>query len=205
MNGAAEVSGSKGFLDKWYSAWRAIVMEPGPFFDRMAKTGGYKEPVLFVVPIYVFLALVGMVINIVIGNPQFWVSLIYPFISLAVLFAVSGITHLWVMAFKGGHGYETTLRTVAYTNGLSLFTVIFNILFAVFLYSQTVMVLGLIGLMALGVWGVVVQIIGIKRTQELSLMKSIWTNILTIICVTVVLVIILIITNPAVLQAPVVP
>lgn len=161
------------FFTRYIDTARGALLDPNSFFATMRRQGGLGAPLTY--------GMLGMVVGII---GSFAVQLAMPFgaipgmpgmaspadvggllvglvmapvIAICALFIGSGIIHLVLSLFGGAtHGYETTFRVLAYTNGstgpLSIIPVCG----------------GLIG----AVWGIVVMILGLAKAQETSTGKA---------------------------------
>lgn len=78
------------------------------------------------------------------------VLILSPLFALVTLFVSAGLTHLGLMVMGGDrHGFEGTFRGIAYAQGPTVFHVI-----------------PILGGGIAGIWGVVLQVIGVSKIQE---------------------------------------
>ena len=166
---------------KLFNTWKEVMFNPLNFYEKIPKKIGYKEPSKFFLKIYaitlgivylimffigLFIALFtsafGEEAAIITGSIMgivFLVALIfYPLLVLfswGMLYVSAGITHLLVLAFGGKEGYVETFKAVSYSVAPAIFGFIPIVNWLV------------------GIYSIILQIIGIKARQKLSWGKSV--------------------------------
>jgi hypothetical protein len=159
-----------GFLDRYIATAKGALLDPQAFFDNMRRQGGLGAPL-----VYAMLGMfVGFFINIVLQQvlpfPRFGMGpvsvrepavgfgivaaiFIVPCLSILFLFVGSGIIHL-VLNLLGGakQGFETTFRVIAYTHGS----------------TGPLAIIPVCGGFIAMIWGLIVEIIGLARSHEIS-------------------------------------
>lgn len=117
----------------------AIWGQMGKIFESLPRQPGGPDPAIFGKMFSSFgigFVLIGV--------------LAAPLISIVVIYVCAGISHLFLMLFKGAdHGFDATLTAVGYAWGLGIF-------YAIPACG------GLVGI----VWGIIAAIIGISETQR---------------------------------------
>ncbi|MBK7977200.1 MAG: YIP1 family protein [Deltaproteobacteria bacterium] len=94
---------------------------------------------------------------------------------VAGLFLAAGVIHVCMLVVGGAkQGFETTFRTVCYTNGsFALLQVIPSALSIPFMSGGAAGIAGVMGLgLVLVVWRSVVQVIALARAHEASVMRA---------------------------------
>ena len=109
-------------LEKVISDAMSVIKNPVGFYQKMAKAGGYAEPVIFVVVMAVIAAIALSLLSLVTGKMPMAAALgslifmpivivIASFISAAIIFAI------WKL-MGSPHNYETAYRCMAYSMAL---------------------------------------------------------------------------------------
>ncbi|WP_291321872.1 YIP1 family protein [Desulfonatronospira sp.] len=121
-----------GFFPGFFETVKRVMLAPGPFFRKM-QPGGLGMPLGFFVLVSVIQVLATFLWNMtgmfpaaaehgapgmgigMVGAGSALILLVYPLFMAAWLFIVSGVTHLFLMAFQAGRsGFEGTFRATAY-------------------------------------------------------------------------------------------
>jgi hypothetical protein len=161
----------RGFLGSLLATLQESVFRPTAFFRSMNVTGGLTEPLLYAMITsmagftvsYVWQVLLRVVFH---GSVPDWLqsaagfdpfsgtglavlSLLLPFLTIAVLFLWSGVLHALLLMVKGAsNGFEATFRAVAYSFGANLFLAV-----------------PFCGGLIASLWSMVLVIIGLKEAQ----------------------------------------
>jgi hypothetical protein len=170
-----------GFLGALFETWKQSCFNPGPFYEKMPVTGGIGNPLLyglilgFIGMIFqvTYSQMFSQLFDITKWLPPMYRSVdseflefnrriqsfsnifsifAFPFIATAGMFIMSGIVHLLLAMFGWKkHGYESTFRLVAYSEGPAFFRLI-----------------PLIGDLIAPIWQLVLVIIGISKVHKIS-------------------------------------
>lgn len=165
--------------DLFQRGWKTIVQgvtEPYELFDQMRITGGLFQPLLFYVIIIGLALIISMVLEMPfrligggLGDEQlfgmgFGVFFFLGFLAvLPILLPIgllisSGLTHLGLMIFGAARQpFEATFRVNAYAYGSVGWT----------------WAIPFCGSMIGGIWGIVLEIVGIARVHEVSTGKAV--------------------------------
>lgn len=113
-----------GFID----TWKAVITTPSNFFENMPKTGGYIDPLKFLLicntPGALFMGIFYMTPLLTMTGPL--VLLIMPPLMLVLAaigaFIGAAFTHLGVIIFAGKErsGYESTFRILAHVQAVAV-------------------------------------------------------------------------------------
>jgi hypothetical protein len=167
--------------DVFTRAWTTIkvaVFNPDAFFRKMRRVGGFNAPLLF----FLVLGWIAIVLNAVLEIPLYtyleqfeqaeeWglgamkpafnvvaTMMVAPVFLVLGAFVSAGITHLCLMMLGAANQpFETTFRCYCYGYG------------AVVL----IQVVPICGAFVAGVWGMILQIIGIAKTHEISTVRAV--------------------------------
>lgn len=132
----------KNFFESFIFVAKAVLLQPAKFFHQMPKTGGIKNPFIFLLICSFFFAL--FVANLKGGD--FNLFLLYFFANTFSAFVQSLVYHLIISRlFAKKAPYDATFRLIAYINVLSLVSWIplIFISMAVNIYSVYLTFLGL--------------------------------------------------------------
>jgi len=164
---AWEDRGERGFFGSLLATLQESLFRPTGFFRSMNVTGGLTEPLLYamITAVVGFLAsylwqillrdaLHGYVperlqgtagLDLFSGIGLAVLSLLLPFLIIAVLFLWSGVLHVLLLMVKGAsNGFEATFRVVSYSFGSNLLLVIpFCGGFIASLWSMVLVIIGL--------------------------------------------------------------
>lgn len=154
---------------KLFQTWKSVMFDPVNFYRKLSDKERYVEATKYFLKVQaiitaITLVLVGLIIAGLsrgVGNLKpivFGLIIIYPILLLfswGMLYASTGIIHLFVLLFGGKKGYAETFKVLAYSISPTIFAMIPFIVYAAVLYS------------------LILQIIGIRERQKMSLAKSI--------------------------------
>jgi hypothetical protein len=115
-----------GFID----TWKAVIQTPSNFFENMPTTGGYVEPLKFVlicnIPTAIFSGFIyGSAFSQILGPSSF---IIFPPLMLVAaiigIFVMSLFVHIGVLIFAGEKksGIEATFRALSYAQAVVVAT-----------------------------------------------------------------------------------
>ncbi|TVQ33346.1 MAG: hypothetical protein EA370_11840 [Wenzhouxiangella sp.] len=157
--------------DFFQRLWQTVVQgvsSPSELFANMRTTGGLISPLVF----YVLIIGAGAIVSTALEMPFgllggsggadailgfFLVLILLPVLLPIGLFVSSGITHLALMVFGGANKpYEATFRVNAYAYGS----------------VGWVWAIPFCGSLVGGIWGIVLEIIGVARVHEVSTGKA---------------------------------
>lgn len=180
----------------------SVLLRPSDTFERMRRGGGLEGPLLFALIPGALATILGTLVQVGF-QPQLqaaidamgdefppWLksslgapgpvgqglSIIAGLLMLvAGLFLAAGVIHVCMLVVGGAkQGFETTFRTVCYTNGsFALLQVIPSALSIPFMSGGAAGIAGVMGLgLVLVVWRSVVQVIALARAHEASVMRA---------------------------------
>jgi hypothetical protein len=134
---------AKRFLE----TWKSVIRAPSKFFDNMPKSGGYIEPLKFVLVCYIPLAISAPILDIF--HTGISALLLPPLAILAgiiFVFIQSIIVHAGVRIFANysNKGFESTLRVMSYSSAVVVVSWIPFIGFIPVLYGIYIAIKGLI-------------------------------------------------------------
>lgn len=159
-------------IEDWFQKiWQTIVLgvsRPDELFKGMRTTGGLLQPLLFYSIIIGPSILIGLVLEspfqVMTGTPfgeQIVLLIVFllllPLLLPLGLFITSGLTHLGLLMFGcANRPFEATFRVNAYA------------------YASVgwIHLLPICGSFIAAVWGIVLEIMGIARVQEISTGKA---------------------------------
>lgn len=123
-------------LQAYYSQYMIIIQKiitaPAQFYREMPKSGGFVEPLVFMVAMGVVAGLIQMILGIVgIGGAGSFVAalasiLLVPVMVVLFSFIGAGIAFLIWKSMGSGESYETAFRCLAYTAAITPITTILN-------------------------------------------------------------------------------
>lgn len=147
---------------------REIIFNPVGFFRSIRRQGDFLNPLLFAIICAVISGLltgiIGLVISLATGNgigsafgSLFGAIILTPIATAIGLFIWAAIYHLLViLIIRPSHaGYEGTFRVVAYASVLQLAS-----------WLGAIPILGILVLIAIGVYGVVLSVLGIREIHS---------------------------------------
>jgi hypothetical protein len=164
-------------LQRFIDTAKGVLIDPMVTFANMRREGGLGPPFIYylvgmligILGLFAFMSMGFGGMPFMGGNREAMAGMAGAAVGLGILlvcclavatigiFISSGITHLFLGLFGGQKfGYETTFRTVAYTQGSIL----------------PVLILPFCGSYIVGIWATVVVIIGLSQMQETTVGKS---------------------------------
>ena len=160
--------GLKGFID----TWMAVIETPSNFYEKMPTTGGYIEPLKFVVicdlPAAILIGILyGGILSYSFGIMGIIGFILFPALALLLgiigAFIASILIDIGVTIFAGENKkpFESTFRIVSYSS-------------AVFIVSWVPLLGSLIAL-----YGIYLLIVGIKKVHKTSTKIAIYVIIFT--------------------------
>jgi len=176
--------------ENFFEKWTKVMFQPDKFYEKLPRATGFKEPTLFafivISVIYLLLGILILLIGSLYGLSQ---GLTYAGIVTAVLvagviyavgcsFAIlfiylwSAILHLFVNIFKGRGDYKETFTAVAYATAPNVLSFIPIISFFA------------------GIYGIVLQVIGIHKRHKLSVGKSVGVVLIPVAIISVIFLVI---------------
>lgn len=148
-------------VDAWRS-WRESLFEPTSFFRRIDHAGSMVRPILYFLLVSVLGAFFNLVWQAYLYMPlageaasygggfyvvQFFAS---PFAVLFFLAIQTLLLHLFVLMLAPEHrGIGSTVRVICYASGPAVLSAV-----------------PLVGALAAGVWGLVLQVVGIREAHR---------------------------------------
>lgn len=171
------------FFERLWNTWKTVMFKPGAFFKNIPVAAGLSRPLVYAIIIGSIGIIFGTLYNYIgqslsgssfsqPGMPEemgqmmakmqstmFIIMIVFsPLIVVIGVFIWSGILHLCLMIVGGAkQGFEATFRSVAYG-----------------CYSPVLLgVIPFCGGMVGAVWGIVLQIIGLKETHKISTGKAV--------------------------------
>jgi hypothetical protein len=110
----------KGFIE----TWKQILSKPSMFFTNMPTSGGYKDPLKFVLVCYIPFAIFAPFLGIpYLDFPVLTLPILALLIGLIVVFAQSLIVHAGVLIFARYYRqrFESTVRVISYAQATAVF------------------------------------------------------------------------------------
>jgi len=158
-----------GFFQNLYTTTWEVLFHPGDFYERMARTGGYKGPLIYglilgclgwVVSIFwqLLLTMAGVAIkggsnetSLLIQTVVFLGLMVFSPLFVALGLLVAGVVqHLLLMIVDGADGgFEATFRVLAYAQAPQIFAIV-----------------PILGGMVAWVWSAVLIVIGMSKAHE---------------------------------------
>ena len=158
-----------GFLRAFFGTLGEVLFQPSRFFSRMPVDRGLVRPLVFALLMGVLGGLFGLLYQFLLmryvgrlfspeGVGDFQTAMMIgwaiglPILTVIGLFIGSAILHLSLMIVRGNRkGFEATFRVIAYAMSTQIFGII-------------PLLGGLIG----GIWALVVEIVGLRESHEIS-------------------------------------
>ncbi len=112
----------------------AVVSQPATFFREMPKTGGYVEPLIFMVVIGVVSGLIQAVLSLLhvnmVGSAMVGIAavIVMPVVILIGGFIAAGITFALWKIMGSQENYETAYRCCAYASAVSPITTMLGVI-----------------------------------------------------------------------------
>jgi hypothetical protein len=164
-----------GFWQSIFQTIKEVLFSPQALFKTLSVRNGFRDPLVF----GLFLGSIGGMIglfwqfvivsggllpfvlpvigHIAIGLLFFVLMLLVPVFVAAGIFFYSGILHLMLTIVRGGkNGYEATFRVISYSHATRVFSFI-----------------PIIGGLVSGVWGLIIQIIGLREIHDTTYLRVI--------------------------------
>ena len=143
-------SNPKGFFKNWAENWKKVIFDPKVFFKEMARTGGYKEPLIFALVVF-------LIPGIILVLFTFGLSLIIaPLFGILGLFIGAAILFFVCTKFVGGKSnYEGTFRVTAYVSAVNVISFIPVVNFIA------------------GLYGIYLLVVGIREVHEITTQKAV--------------------------------
>jgi hypothetical protein len=171
-----------------FETWKKIVFEPKEFYDQLPTKNRYREANLFFLKIsaitlgivYAIMLMLGLLLSglaslfggksvLMFALAAIGIALllfpIFLLISWGGLYIGAAITHLFVLMFGGKEGYKETFKVVAYSIAPNIFSFVPIVNWFV------------------GIYILVLQVIGIHRRQKLSIGKSVAVVLLPVVII----------------------
>ena len=146
------------FVQSWIRCWKGVVLRPKEFFDVMPTDGGYNNPLFFALVCWV----IGGILSAVVTTAANIILL--PITSFIGLFIMSAILYLSAtLIVKGTGSFEGTFRVGSYIGALSVLT--------------WVPIIGSL----IGIYGIYLLVVGIKRVHKLTTRQAVIAVIVPII------------------------
>jgi hypothetical protein len=160
---------NESFLDALVMTWKESVFHPTSFYRRMPRDISLGSAVGYYLITGILASGLSLFWRMVFGGSilqrfypdassdnAFVDFLLSPLLLLLGLYIVLGVVHLFLLMFRGSkHGFGTTLRVGAMSEGPQLFNVI-----------------PFIGPMVGGIWVVVLWVIGLREAHETTTGKA---------------------------------
>jgi hypothetical protein len=133
---AMKLEGIQGILSvHCRSVWGtmvSVIRNPVEFYRRMEKTGGFRDPVLFVLSMGILVAFIGAFFSIFTGGFHFFAFLaslfIGPLIFSLFSFVGAGVFFIIWRIIGSEQSYETAYRCVAYASAVTPVTMLLGII-----------------------------------------------------------------------------
>jgi hypothetical protein len=110
----------------------SVIRNPVEFYRRMEKTGGFRDPVLFVLSMGILVAFIGAFFSIFTGGFHFFAFLaslfIGPLIFSLFSFVGAGVFFIIWRIIGSEQSYETAYRCVAYASAVTPVTMLLGII-----------------------------------------------------------------------------
>ena len=151
-----------------------VIGSPSVAFSQMRRTGGWADPLGFALLVGTFSMWVGQLWDMVIrsvfaagtgigveraaaeNTAAIWLALAAPLIVIVITAVGAAIAHALLILFGGApHPYETTFRVICYMWAVNVFQLV-----------------PICGALAAAVWGIVVQIIGLRYAQDVPVERA---------------------------------
>lgn len=185
-----EASVKMGF----FATWQRVMFEPVQFYERLPSAIRYKEPSLFAIKLQAIILVLALIVIIGMATFMFGDTILSPlfglfgglgmgilllflivlfpivlFFSWLMLFVSAGIIHLFVILLGGKEGYHETFKAATYAMAPGIFTII-----------------PFVGWLAV-IYSLILNVIGIKKRQKLSIARSIAVVVIPLILVFLIL------------------
>jgi len=112
-------------INDFKNTWLKVIKTPGDFFEQMPAKGGYADPVKFAAICYL-IAGIGMSIITMVGGSTpgmvFSDIILMPVIGVMGIFIGGSILHIFFKILGGKGTYEGTMRLLAYSSAVAVFS-----------------------------------------------------------------------------------
>ena len=175
---------SRSFMNALFETIVMVLTKPNEAFRIMRREGGLGDPVLFILIMGTLGAVVSMLYSMVMqgigmgasdrglgalvgaGVGSVFMLFLAPVFVLVGLFIASGITHLCLMIVGGANqSFETTLRVFSYGSGS----------------ANVFQLVPFCGGMIAGVYGIVVNCIGLAKAHETDTWRAVVAILLPVV------------------------
>lgn len=131
-----KLEGIQGILSAHYRSvsgtMLSVIRNPVEFYRGMAKTGGFRDPLAFVLSMGVLVALIGGFLSIFTGGFHFFAFLasliIGPVVFTLFSFVGAGVFFIIWRIMGSEEAYETAYRCLAYASAVSPVTMLLGII-----------------------------------------------------------------------------
>lgn len=131
-----KLEGIQGILSTHYRSvsgtMLSVIRNPVEFYRGMAKTGGFRDPLAFVLSMGVLVALIGGFLSIFTGGFHFFAFLaslvIGPVVFTLFSFVGAGVFFIIWRIMGSEEAYETAYRCLAYASAVSPVTMLFGVI-----------------------------------------------------------------------------
>ncbi len=143
-------SDPKGFFKNWAENWKKVILDPKSFFKEMDRSGGYKDPLIFALVVFLIPGIIFMFFTLGLS------LIMWPLFGIIALFIGAAILFFVCTKLVGGKSnYEGTFRVVAYTSAVN-----------------AVSWIPLVGWIV-GLYGIYVMVVGIQEVHQITTQKAI--------------------------------
>ena len=133
-------------LEKLIEDAKSIITNPVGFYRKLPITGGFIEPLIFVIAMALLAAVIMIIFSVISGHGLGLGTLLAIPVMMAIAsFISAGILYLIWMVMGSDHSYETAYRCVAYS-------------MAIMPISALLSILPLLGLVIPALWGAFLMI-----------------------------------------------
>lgn len=172
-----------GFFKAIFLTIKEVLFSPTKFFSEMKTTGGISEPLLYAVIVGTVCGWMGLLLwqipfqglsflispdkegAIISLGVMIGISIFTPLFIVIGLFITAGILHLCLVLVGGNKkGFEATFRVTAYSASANVGVII-----------------PLCGGIIAGVWGLVIEIIGLREAHQTTTLKAILAVFLPVV------------------------
>ncbi len=194
----------------YFQKVKMILFHPKKFFDEMPVSGGYGEPVKFIIFTYIIYSIIetlGTIVLAILSGGNFiepltmilaagFISILYIITSVIVyaiigpiiLFIIAGVYHVLLRLFGAKGDYEATFRVYAYVSSLALISIVLLIptttlptLFDVSL--MTFMIISFLIGLCVGIYGLYVSLVGLSKVHDIPKKRVLFAMLIPIVIV----------------------
>ncbi len=124
----APVKGTEGQILGFIDTWKAVIKTPSNFFEKMSKTGGYVDPLKFLlicnIPSAIFMGLFnGAALASILGVATLAIAPLFMLIFTVIATFIGAIfVHIGVLIFAGKDrsGFEATFGILSYAQAVAV-------------------------------------------------------------------------------------